>query len=219
MKVLLSWIREFVDAPEAAEDIGALMSVRGLALEGLERHGDDTVLDFDVTANRPDCLSILGIAREIATAYNRPLTGAARTDGRSPSSGPAVSVPVTIDAPDLCRRYVGAVADVTVGPSPDWMQARLTACGVRPISNIVDITNYVLLELGQPLHAFDFDTLAGRAILVRRARAGEVLKTLDGKVRTLSGTMLVIADTERAQAIGGVMGGADSEVTAATAAM
>jgi len=223
MKVPLSWIREFVDVPESADDIGTLMSVRGLALEGLERDGDETVLDFDVTANRPDCLSVIGIAREIATAYGRPLKTAAgqtaagtKVPALRPDGSDTPAIPVTIDAPDLCRRYVAAVADVVVGPSPAWMQARLNACGVRPISNIVDITNYVLLELGQPMHAFDLEKLAGRAITVRRARANEGITTLDGKTRKLAGEMLVIADAGRAQAIGGVMGGADSEVTGTT---
>ncbi len=230
MKVLLSWIREFVDVPESAEEIGKLMSVRGLALEGLEvvpgnpkglppqapkglPPQDDVVMDFDVTANRPDCLSIIGIAREIATAYGRPL----RADAGAAVPLPAGdAVPVTIDDADLCPRYAAAVADVTVGPSPQWMQDRLTACGVRAISNIVDITNYVLLELGQPMHAFDLDKLAGPAIVVRRAKPGESIKTLDGKLRALKPEMLVIADATRAQAIGGVMGGADSEVSAGT---
>ncbi|MFA5907896.1 MAG: phenylalanine--tRNA ligase subunit beta [Vicinamibacterales bacterium] len=221
MKVLLSWIREFVDVPESAEEIGRLMSVRGLALEGLETwpalsersesKGDDVVMDFDVTANRPDCLSMIGIAREIATAYNRPLKVPA-----DPALSPGDTIPVTIEDPALCGRYAGAVADVKVGPSPDWMQARLTACGIRPISNIVDITNYVLLELGQPMHAFDLHKLGGRAIKVRTARQGESIRTLDGKTRALSSGVLVIADAERAQAIGGVMGGADSEVSDAT---
>lgn len=233
MKVLLSWIREFVDVNASAEDIGKLMSVRGLALEGLEpfdsptgsatspagslRAGPqpDVVMDFDVTANRPDCLSMIGIAREIATAYKLPLK-IADLKVRATRPGSGAAIPVTIDDPDLCGRYVAAVADVTVGPSPQWMQHRLLACGIRPISNIVDITNYVLLELGQPMHAFDLDTLAGRAIVVRRARAGESLKTLDGKMRALTPDMLVIADAERAQAIGGVMGGADSEVSSGT---
>ena len=216
MKVLYSWIREFVDTNDTAEAVGRRLSLRGLALEGLEpwpdAGGDDAVLDFDVTANRPDCLSIVGIAREIATVYDRPLR-MREADARS-SAGvlSAPHVPVTIDDPELCARYAAAVAEVEIGPSPDWMQARLTACGVRPISNIVDITNYVLLELGHPMHAFDLDRLAGPAIRVRRARAGETLKTLDGKMRTLTRDMLVIADAERAQAIGGVMGGADSEV-------
>ena len=230
MKVLLSWIREFVDAPESAEDIGTRMSVRGLALEGIEPHGDDVVLDFEVHAIRPDCMSIAGVAREIATAYRRPLKAGAKApalqesvegEGFSPrlaeeAKASSLQIPVTIADPDLCGRYVGAVADVTVGPSPQWMQDRLNACGVRPISNIVDITNYVLLELGQPMHAFDIDALAGRAIHVRRAKPGESIKTLDGKMRALTADMLVIADSERAQAIGGVMGGADSEVASKT---
>ena len=220
MKVLLSWIREFVDVHESAEEIGKLMSVRGLALEGLDPHGDDAVMDFDVTANRPDCLSIRGIAREIAAAYRLPFrdnvvwrTGLNEIiDLRN-----GVTIPVTIEDPDLCGRYVGIVADITaIGPSPEWMQKRLLACGVRPISNVVDVTNYVLLEIGQPMHAFDYAKLAGPSIVVRRARNGERLTTLDGKARTLTTDMLVIADAERAQAIGGVMGGADSEVSAAT---
>jgi phenylalanyl-tRNA synthetase beta chain len=228
VKVLLSWIREFVDVPGSAEEIGARMSLRGLALEGIETHGGDAVLDFDVTANRPDCLSIRGIAREIATAYRLPLTeggaeapsvGKGRFSRATPDDGSgqkSVAVPVTIDDPDLCARYVAAVADVAIGPSPDWMQARLAACGVRAINNIVDVTNYVLLELGHPMHAFDRARLRGPAIVVRRARPGEGLITLDGKQRTLDPDMLVIADAERASAIGGVMGGADSEVSDGT---
>ena len=225
MKVLLSWIREFVDVPATAEEIGARMSLRGLALEGLETHGDDAVLDFDVTANRPDCLSIRGIAREIATAYALPFRqGGAKsspsttswTGGAKAPPSKEAPFPIAIADPDLCSRYVGAVADVTVGPSPDWMRRRLEACGLRPISNIVDVTNYVLLERGYPMHAFDYAKLAGPEIIVRRARAGEKIRTLDGKDRTLDPEMLVIADAERAQAIGGVMGGADSEVTDST---
>jgi phenylalanyl-tRNA synthetase beta chain len=214
VKVLLSWIREFVDVQESAEDIGRLMSVRGLALEGLEPDGSDAVMDFDVTANRPDCLSIRGIAREIATAYQSATAEAVALQTSEMST--AGTIPVAIDDPDLCARYVGAPASVKVGPSPTWMQDRLAACGIRPISNIVDVTNYVLLELGHPMHAFDRAKLAGDRIVVRRARPGESITTLDGKKRTLTPEMLVIADAERAQAIGGVMGGLDSEVTAGT---
>jgi len=123
---------------------------------------------------------------------------------------------VTIDDADLCGRYVAAIADVTVRPSPQWMQDRLTMCGVRPISNIVDITNYVMLELGQPMHAFDLQKMRGGEIKARRARAGETMTTLDGKKRTLTSDMLVIADAEHAEDIAGVMGGANSEVTTAT---
>jgi phenylalanyl-tRNA synthetase beta chain len=245
MKVSLSWLRDFVDVPGTAEEIGAKMSVRGLALEGIETHGDHEALDFDVAANRPDCLSVRGIAREIATAYGLELLdradrlrqghlgpspqdakaeagsvgeapGSTRDDSRGAPIPGLSTIPVTIADPDLCGRYVAAIADVTIGPSPDWMQARLAASGVRPINNIVDITNYVLLELGQPMHAFDLARLEGPAIVVRRAQARETLTTLDGKRRTLDPDMLVIADARRASAIGGVMGGADSEVSGTT---
>jgi phenylalanyl-tRNA synthetase beta chain len=219
MKVPLSWIREFVDVTASAEEIGALMGLRGLPLESLEPHGDDVVMDFEVTANRPDCLSIRGVAREIAAAYRLPFRdNVVWRDSLNAIVGKAgATIPVTIDEPELCGRYVGLVANVTtIGPSPAWMQERLKACGVRPISNVVDVTNYVMLETGQPMHAFDHAKLAGPAIVVRRARPGERLTTLDGKARVLTSDMLVIADAERAQGLGGVMGGADSEVSAAT---
>ncbi|MGQ0736098.1 MAG: phenylalanine--tRNA ligase subunit beta [Acidobacteriota bacterium] len=237
MKVLLSWIRDFVDVPGAPEEIGARLSMRGLALDALEpvdslppppwraQAAGDAVLDVDVTANRPDCLSIRGIAREIATVYQLPLRsqgpalplpgGSGPHD--SPSAGePMPALSVNIEAPELCHRYVAGIADVTVGASPAWLQARLTACGVRPISNVVDVTNYVLLELGQPLHAFDYQRLRGPSIIVRRARAGERLTTLDGKARVLDPETLVIADADAASAIGGVMGGLQSEVAHGT---
>jgi phenylalanyl-tRNA synthetase beta chain len=239
MKVLLSWLREFVDVPGTAEQIAATMSVRGFAVEGIESLPEfteavsadgsvartaaasaDAVIDFEVTANRPDCLSVAGMAREVATAYGlqvrRPVVGGsslALTSLRSVEQG---DITIAIENKELCPRYAGAVADVKVGPSPEWMQARLRAAGVRPISNIVDVTNYVLLELGQPMHAFDHARLGGGRIRVRTAQAGETLRTLDGQMRTLTPDMLVIADAERPVAIAGVMGGADSEVTAET---
>jgi phenylalanyl-tRNA synthetase beta chain len=230
MKVLVSWLREFVDVPGTPEEIAATMSVRGFAVEGIERLAEDAVLDFEVTGNRPDCMSVIGIAREVATAYGVPMAGppsappASHNPGQrragAGAAGPAgQTIDVVIDNPDLCPRYVGAVADVTVGPSPDWMQARLRAAGVRPISNIVDITNYVLIELGQPMHAFDYSLVGGAQIRVRTARAGETLKTLDGQSRQLSSDMLVIADAERPVAIAGVMGGANSEVSDRTQAI
>jgi phenylalanyl-tRNA synthetase beta chain len=211
VKVLLSWIRDFVDVPDTAEEIGARMSLRGLALEGLDTHGDDVVMDFDVTANRPDCLSVRGIAREIATAYQVPLKDVPVANARGASG-----IKVSISDPDLCARYVAAIEDVTIGSSPEWLQSRLLACGIRPSSNVVDVTNYVLLERGYPMHAFDHAKLAGPEVIVRRARAGERITTLDGKDRALDGEMLVIADATRAQAIGGVMGGAESEVSGTT---
>jgi phenylalanyl-tRNA synthetase beta chain len=233
MKVLLSWLRDFVDVPDRPEEIAATMSVRGFAVEGIERLADgDAVIDFEVTGNRPDCMSVSGMAREVATAFGlqirRPVVSSSlRRANAASESGPALhlaslktvergDVDVVIESPSLCPRYAGAVADVTLGPSPEWMQSRLRAAGVRPTSNIVDITNYVLLELGQPMHAFDHARIAGGQIRVRTARAGETLNTLDGKQRELSPEMLVIADAERAVAVAGVMGGADSEVTGQT---
>src|SRR5262249_14553435 len=151
----------------------------------------DAVLDFEVTSNRPDCMSVMGMAREVATAYGlqvrRPAVRGAHASAKGSDETDAPSdlrlaslkaadktdIDVVIEAPELCARYAGAVADVNVGPSPAWMQARLQAAGVRPISNIVDVTNYVLIELGQPMHAFDFAKLAGSQIRVRTARPGE----------------------------------------------
>ena len=235
MKILLSWLRDFVDVQGTAEEIAATMSVRGFAVEGIEHRGADAVLDFEITANRPDCMSVSGIAREVATAYDlqvrRPAVRGAAPGAWSGESAPAdlrlaplkpvdrSDIEVAIDNPDLCPRYVGAVADVTVGPSPAWLQARLQAAGVRPISNIVDVTNYVMLELGQPMHAFDLARIAGARIVVRAARPGETLKTLDGQTRELAPGMLMIADAERPVAIGGVMGGAESEVSDGTTAI
>ena len=219
MKVLLSWLREFVDVRDSAEQLAQRMSLRGFAVEGIEPVGEDVVLDFEVTANRPDCMSMVGMAREVAVAYGldaRRAGPAARQDppGGRPAGTPDIQI--VIDDPQLCPRYVGAVADVQVGASPSWMQGRLQAAGIRPISNIVDVTNYVLLELGHPMHAFDLARLTKAQIRVRRARAGETIRTLDGQTRTLTSDMLVIADAERPVAIAGVMGGAESEVSGAT---
>jgi len=178
----------------------------------LSRYMGDTILDLTTTPNRPDCLSVIGIAREVAA-----LTGQAvhipevRYD--EPESAVEEWISIEIADPDLCPRYCASlVKDVTIGPSPEWMQRRLLACGMRPISNVVDITNYVMLEYGQPLHAFDYYQIKGRKIIVRRASDGETLYTLDGVKRDLTRDMLVIADESDAIALAGVMGGADSEV-------
>ena len=177
---------------------------------------DEVMLDFEVTPNRPDCLSLWGIAREV-----RALTGA---ELRMPAcevteSGPPAAASVAIDIEDAqgCPRYVGRVVrNVRIGPSPEWLQRRLQAVGQRPINNVVDVTNYVLQELGQPLHAFDLAKLADDRIIVRRARPGEKMESLDEIERELTEEILVIADGRKAVALAGIMGGADSEVSAAT---
>ncbi|HXI27562.1 MAG TPA: phenylalanine--tRNA ligase subunit beta [Vicinamibacterales bacterium] len=222
MRLVLSWLREFVDIAASAEEIAGTIGLRGFEVASIESLPDgDAVIDFEITANRPDCLSVIGLAREVATAFDRPITlpsadaGAALRLATIPDDG-AGGIRVTIEDPDLCPRYAALVAEVTLGASPAWMASRLQAAGVRPISTIVDVTNYVNLELGQPMHAFDAAKLAGGEIRVRRARPGERITTLDDVQRTLDPEMLVIADRDRAQAVAGVMGGADSEVSAVT---
>ncbi|MFC1992906.1 phenylalanine--tRNA ligase subunit beta [Chloroflexota bacterium] len=173
----------------------------------------DTVLDLEVTPNRPDCLSVMGIAREVAALTGQ---GLHPPDvGYEETVSPIDQhISVEIVAPDLCPRYCASlITGVKIAESPKWMQQRLLACGMRPINNIVDVTNYVMLEYGQPLHAFDYDKIGARRIIVRRASGGEKLVSLDGVERVLSDDMLVIADVEQAVAIAGIMGGADSEVT------
>ncbi len=176
----------------------------------------DAVLDLEVTPNRPDCLCVLGVAREAAALTGQQVTVPPLEYAEA---GPEIAglVRVEIADPDLCRRYCASlVKGIRIGPSPDWMQRRLAACGMRPINNIVDITNYVMMEFGQPLHAFDFEKIGGARIVVRRARPGEKLTSLDGVDRELRPEMLVIADQSQPVAIAGVMGGADSEVTEST---
>jgi phenylalanyl-tRNA synthetase beta chain len=177
---------------------------------------DDSVLEIEITPNRPDCLSVVGVARELSALTGTPLRLPETT---VKEAGEAVSelARVRIDAPELCARYtVRVISDVRVGPSPAWMAARLRAVGLRPISNVVDVTNYVLWELGHPLHAFDHATVRDATIVVRRARAGERFVTLDGQERQLDDSMCVIADPARAIGLAGVMGGANTEVTDGT---
>ncbi len=178
---------------------------------------DDTVIDIDLTSNRADCFSIIGLAREISAITGCPLKMPAM-DVKEAAGGRASDyVNIKIDAPELCSRFATRVLkDIKIMPSPEWMQRRLRACGVRPISNVVDVTNYVMLELGQPMHAYDADKVAGRTLIVRRAAEGEKLVTLDGKERELTPAMITIGDAEKAAGLGGVMGGLATEVTDAT---
>jgi len=173
----------------------------------------DVVLDLDITPNRPDCLSVIGIAREIAALTGESLRlPEVHCEETEKSIDSFASVDVV--NPDLCPRYCASlVTGIRMAPSPGWLQQRLNSCGMRPINNVVDITNYVMLEYGQPLHAFDYHKLKGQQIIVRRAGNGETITTLDGSKRTLNADILVIADKEKAVAVAGIMGGLDSEVT------
>src|SRR6185436_5436810 len=159
----------------------------------------EVVLECEITPNRPDCLSVLGLAREVSAITGAPLMPP--DESEPPATGPGRvedHVGLRIEAPELCPRYMARVlTDVTLGPSPPWLRARLAAAGMRPISNVVDVTNYVMLLLGQPLHAFDLDLVAGPEIVVRRAREGEPIVTLDGVERILDPSVLAIADRDR----------------------
>ena len=212
MRLVQSWLRDFVRVPGETADVAREISLRGFEVAGIEQT-PEPVIDFEITANRPDCLSHIGLAREASAIWGLPLQ---MPDMAMPTPGPAQALDVAIDDPELCPRYCAQVFEVTVGESPRWLKDRLEAAGVRAINNIVDVTNYVMLELGQPMHAFDLDRIAERRLVIRRATPGEPLRTLDGVDRTLTPEMLVIADASRALAVGGVMGGQDSEIGAAT---
>lgn len=176
---------------------------------------NQVVLDFEITPNRPDCLSIEGLGREVAVSLNEPFKAPRKNiDEMNVENKESVEgVTVEINAPDLCYRYIARVVkNVKIAPSPEWMTKRLNACGVRSINNIVDITNYVMLEMGQPMHAFDINSIEGKHITVRRANKGEKITTLDNQERPLTENMLVIADSKKPVAIAGVMGGQNSEI-------
>lgn len=178
---------------------------------------EDTVIDFEITPNRSDCLSITGMAREVAATFKLDFHQPAISLKEEAEKNAQDLAQIHIEAEDLCHRYVARIVeDVVIKPSPLWMQRRLQTCGVRPINNIVDITNYVMLELGQPLHAFDFDKVEGGSIIVRRGKPSEKIETLDGVTRELNENMLVIADKNKPLAVAGVMGGANSEITSST---
>jgi phenylalanyl-tRNA synthetase beta chain len=216
MYISFEWLKELTETRLSPEELRERLTMVGLAIDAVEQHGGDAVLDVEVPSNRPDCLSHVGIAREVAVIENGrmhlPAGKQIKTEGRAESL-----TSVEIKDLDLCPRYAARlVRGVKIGPSPHWLAKRLETIGQRPINNVADITNYVLHELGQPLHAFDFEKLGGRRIIVRRAAAGEKLKTLDGVERMLTADMLVIADAEKAVALAGIMGGEHSEISSAT---
>ena len=195
-------------------EVGEQLTRVGLAVEGIHEVGNDFVLDIDLTSNRPDCLSHLGVAREIGVITETPLNERASKDGEVPLPAVLAGEVVTIEAPELCNRFTARIIkNVKIGPSPQWLVDRLEAIGERSINNVADITNYVMHELGQPMHAFDLDKLAGGRIIVRRAKDGETITTLDEVDRTLNESMLAICDGERPAAVAGIMGGLASSIS------
>ncbi len=216
MKISRDWLSDFLPQPPGAELIGDALMRGGFPIESIMAQGNDFVLDVEVTSNRGDCLSHVGVAREVGALLGQPFREAKTPPAEAGSPIGGVTS-VTIEASGLCPHYVARVIrGVKVGPSPAWLVKRLEAVGLRSINNVVDVTNYVMFEHGQPLHAFDLDTLAGQRIVVRDARKGEKLISIDGKERELSPGMLVIADAEKPVAVAGVMGGLASEVTTGT---
>src|SRR5262245_30735803 len=226
MKFSHAWLQSYVSIREEPAGVGARLTAAGLPLDGIEIRGGDSVYDLDIVTNRPDCMSHLGVAREYAALTSEPLrppVASIPAGGRPPAAGRCAGRPtqevasVAIEASDLCARYAArSIEGVRVGPSPEWLRRHLESIGQRAINNVVDATNFVLWELGHPLHPFDLNRLEGRRIVVRRARSGERLTTLDGVERALTGDMLVIADAKKAVALAGIMGGEASEIGAAT---
>jgi phenylalanyl-tRNA synthetase beta chain len=216
MIVSWNWLKEYVKLDMPVETLTGRLMMAGLNLEEVADVEGDMAIDLEVTSNRPDCLSHIGIAREVGVLFNR---GVQLPPATPFAKGPATSsvTSVEIRALDLCPQYIARlVRNVRIAPSPEWMQRRLTTVGIRPINNVVDVTNYVLMECSQPLHAFDFDKLHGGKIIVRRAERGETVTAIDQRQYELSSEMCVIADADRPVAVAGVMGGLDTEIGQAT---
>ncbi|NCA96159.1 MAG: phenylalanine--tRNA ligase subunit beta, partial [Methanomicrobia archaeon] len=213
MKISVSWLKNYVSFSGSVEELATQLTMAGLEVESIEKVKGDAVLELEITPNRPDCLNLLGIAREVSAISNKKLTYPVVTKRRLPVR----SCDVTIDDVKGCLRYIGVVIEgVKVGPSLKEQQHYLGSVGIRSISNIVDVTNFCMMELGQPLHAFDHDKLSGHKLIVRRARKGETIVTIDNVKRELDESILVIADQDKPVAIAGIMGGKETEVTDST---
>jgi phenylalanyl-tRNA synthetase beta chain len=215
MKLSRDWIADYVDLADISdEELGRRFTEIGHAVEAMERHGDDTVFDLEITTNRVDAMSHLGMARELAAALGREVRPVEATGNGAPASA---GVSIRIDAPEMCSRFSAQVIrNVVVADSPYRIQQRLEAVGLRPINNVVDVTNYVMMAYGHPMHAYDLDKIGDQTIIARSGNAGEKIKTLDGETRIVDREMCVIADGRHGIGIGGVMGGEESEISATT---
>jgi phenylalanyl-tRNA synthetase beta chain len=227
MKVVYNWLKDFVDVTASPDDLASRLALSGTNIGGVEKGPHGAVIDAEVSSNRPDCLGHYGIAREVSAVYKRPLKAVLPKPAESSTAKAADAVSVEIQTPELCGRFTARVIrGVKIQPSPPWLRERLEASGVASISNVVDISNYVMLELGHPLHTYDYDKVRDHKIVVRKANskneAGkatlEKIKTLDGIDRTLEPGICVVSDGDgsRAEGIGGIMGGAGTEISFST---
>jgi len=218
MKVVYNWLKDFVDVAATPRELASRLALSGTNIGGVENGAHGAVIEAEVSSNRPDCLGHYGIAREVAAIYKLPLKHASPKPAESAAKA-SDAVKVEIQTPELCGRFTARVIrNVKIQPSPKWLKDRLEASGVASISNVVDVSNYVMLELGHPLHTFDYDKVRDHKIVVRRAKPGEKIKTLDGIDRQLASNICMISDGDgsRAVGIGGIMGGAETEISFST---
>lgn len=218
MKVVYNWLKEFVGVNASPSDVASRLALSGTNIGSIENGAHGAVIDAEVGSNRPDCLGHFGIAREIGAVYKLPLKSVAPKPSESAAKA-SEAVKVEIQSPDLCGRFTARVIrGAKIQPSPKWLKDRLEASGVASTSNVVDISNYVMLELGHPLHTFDYDKVRDHRIIVRKARAGEKIRTLDGIERALDPSICMVCDGDgsRAVGIGGIMGGAETEISFST---
>src|ERR1700674_2898112 len=218
MKVVYNWLRDFVGLQAPPAELASRLALSGTNIGGIETGPHGAVIDAEVSSNRPDCLGHYGIAREVAAIYKLPLKHVSPKPAESAAKA-SDAVKVEIQTPELCGHFTARVIrNVKIQPSPKWLKDRLEASGVASISNVVDISNYVMLELGHPLHTFDYDQVRDHKIVVRRANPGEKIKTLDGIDRQLDSDICMISDGDgsRAVGIGGIMGGAETEISFST---
>ncbi|MCX5703645.1 MAG: phenylalanine--tRNA ligase subunit beta [Candidatus Omnitrophica bacterium] len=217
MKFTYNWLKDFVEIKITPQALADKLTMAGLEVTSLEERGGDFVFEVEITPNRPDCLSVIGIAREVAAITGKKLKASQRPSAPMPQLPSCPGYVIKIQDKKDCPLYIARVIkDIRVGPSPEWLKKRLELIGCRSINNVVDITNYILFTWGEPLHAFDLNKLTGGSIIVRRAKNGEKITTIDGGEKTLNPDILVIADTHKPAAIAGIMGGKDTEVTERT---
>src|SRR5690349_18982109 len=219
MKIVYNWLREFVDVTASPADLASRLALSGTNIGTVENSLHGPVIDAEVGSNRPDCLGHYGIAREVSAIYKLPLKHISPKPPENAAAKVSDAAGVKIEAPELCGRFTARVIrGVKIQPSPKWLKDRLEAAGTASISNVVDISNYVMLELGHPLHTFDYDRVRDHSIVVRRAKAGEKMKTLDGIERTFDPSICMVCDGDgsRAVGIGGIMGGAETEISFST---